>query len=94
MRKRARVTRQQGWPVSQQQRRQRVQWQQRRGRQARKRGLAGVVRAMAMARKMAMASNKDDNHVDGNDSNNGDDHDDNGVKDGNNDDNADNNDKD
>jgi hypothetical protein len=51
-----RVARQQGWPVSRWQRRQRVQWQQRRGRRARKRGLAGVVRAMAMARKTAMAS--------------------------------------
>jgi hypothetical protein len=31
-------------------------------------GLAGAVRAIVMARKTAMASNKDDNHVDGDDS--------------------------
>ncbi len=39
-----------------------------------KRGLAGVVRAMAMARKTAMASNNNDNQDDGNNSNNNDDH--------------------
>jgi hypothetical protein len=47
--------------------------------------LAGAVRAMAMARKTAMASDNNDNHVDGNDSNNNNDHNNNGVKDGNND---------
>jgi hypothetical protein len=88
-----RVARQQGWPVSQRQFRQRVQWQQRQGRSARKRGLAGLVRAMAMARKTAMAKD-DNNHVDGNDGNNGDNHNDNGVKDGNNNDDADNDNKD
>ncbi len=39
---------------------------------ARKRALAGAVRAMAMARKTAMASNNGDNHINGNDSNNND----------------------
>ncbi len=39
-----------------------------------------------MARTTAMASDDDDNHVDGNDSDNDDDHDDNGVKDCDNDD--------
>jgi hypothetical protein len=53
-----------------------------------KRGLAGAVRAMAMARKMAIASNNDDNHIIGNDSNNSNDHNDNGVKDSSNNDDA------
>jgi hypothetical protein len=57
---------------------------------ARKRGLAGAVRAMAMARKMTMASNDNNNHIDGDFSHKDDDHDDNGVKDGNNNDDADN----
>ncbi len=37
-----------------------------------KRGLAGVVRAVAMVRKMAMASNDDDNHDNCDDSDNDD----------------------
>jgi hypothetical protein len=51
-------------------------------------------RAMAMARKTAIASYADNNHNDGNNSNNSNYHDDNGVKDKNNDDNADNDNKD
>jgi hypothetical protein len=38
-----------------------------------KRGLAGAVRAVAMARKTAMASNDDDNHDNCDDSDNDDD---------------------
>ncbi len=50
-----------------------------------------AARAMAIARKTAMASNNYENHNFGNDSNNKDDHDNNCVKDHNDDDNADNN---
>jgi hypothetical protein len=57
-------------------------------------GLTGAVRAMAMARKRAMVSNEDDNHVDGDNAAKDEDHDDNGVKDGDNHDNADNKDED
>jgi hypothetical protein len=60
---------------------------------ARKRGLAGAARAMAMVRKTAMASNDDDNHDNGNNRDKDDNHGDNGVKDGNNDDDTDNKDK-
>ncbi len=42
--------------------------------------MAGVERPMAMARKTAIASNNDNNHVDGYDSHNDGDHDDNSVK--------------
>ncbi len=55
--------------------------------------MAGAVRAMAMARKTAIASDEDDNHVEGDDSDNNDDHDVKGVKDGDNNDDADNDDK-
>jgi hypothetical protein len=84
------VARLQGWLVSRGQCRQRVQWQQRQGRRAKKRGLAGVVRAMVIASKMGMVSDDDDNHNESNDSDNNDEHDKNGIKDGNNDDDADN----
>ncbi len=49
---------------------------------------------MVMATKMAIASNNDNNHVDGEDSDNNDDHDYNCVKNGYNDNDADNNDED
>ncbi len=55
--------------------------------------MAGAVRALAMARKTAIASNDDNNHVDGNDSDNYDDHVVKGVKDGDNNDDADNDDE-
>ncbi len=52
--------------------------------------MEGAVRAMAMARKTAIASDNDGNHVDGKDSSNDDNHNNNGVKDGNIDDDAEN----
>jgi hypothetical protein len=57
-------------------------------------GLAGVVRAMVMARKPAVARDNKDNHNDGDGSNNDNNHDDNGVKDSDKDDYADNDDED
>ncbi len=52
--------------------------------------MAGAVRAMAMARKTAIVSNNDDNHVDGNNSDINDAHDNSSVKDGDNDDDSEN----
>jgi hypothetical protein len=56
--------------------------------------LAGAVRAMVMVRKTAIASNNDNNRVDGNDSNNDNNHDNNSVKDGDSNEDSENDDKD